>query len=652
MRKYFLGLVLFLVCNTIDAQSYKLQSPDGHLKLSIYIEEQLRWDLSYDENTLIENGDFSLMLNNEMLFKDKVKPLKAVQSNKKELIESVVPVKFKQLQTEYNMLLLHFRNKVSLEFRLYNEGLAYRLVLGQKETLIVGSEDINITFPERCEVYFPKEDKLQSHYERMYIHSRLDSIKENSFASLPLLVKTKEGINILITDADLYDYPNMFLQKGEGNTLKSLFPKAVLEARAADRGADRNEVITKEAAYIANTQGSRPLPWRVFAIAKEDKQLLENQMVFNLSRKEERDFSWVKPGKVAWDWWNNNNIYGVDFKSGINTETYKYYIDFASDFGLEYIILDEGWSASTVDILNCNNDIDVPALVEYGKSRNVKVILWVLWKPLYENIDKVLSLYQQWGVAGVKVDFMQRADQQMVNIYHDIASKAADYKMLVDFHGAFKPSGLSRAFPNVLSYEGVKGLENTKWSKLITPGHDLTLPFIRMVAGSMDYTPGAMVNRQEENYWISWSQPMSMGTRAHQVAMYIAYESPLQMLADNPSNYRKEAETTRFISKLPVVFDETFAIDACIGDYLVIARKKGSQWFLAGLNGAEERDVEIELSFLKQLNWNAEIFMDGLNANTHAEDYRLVNKRIGNEETLKVKMAKGGGFVVIFSPIE
>jgi len=650
MKKSISLFVLLLLSIGAFAQQFKMKSPDGKIELSVTIQQHIEWSLKYEQSELVKKGSFSFVVNENVDLANNLKIKTNKQNLSVENVECLVPTKFKFLQVSYNKLLIDFKNNFSVEFRLYNDGFAYRPITKLKPELTVLNEDISIEFPDNCNTFFPKEESLMSHFERLYIKSGLNAIKENSFASLPLLLQTKEGIDMVITDADLYDYPCLFLEKSGNNSLKSKFPKAVLETVPTEHNPDRNELITKEAPYIAKTVGTRTFPWRTFAIAAQDKKLLENQMVYNLSRTGKAGFEWVKPGKVAWDWWNANNIYGVDFKSGINTQTYKYYIDFASDYGLEYIILDEGWSESTTNLLESRPELDIPELIAYGKSKNVGIILWVLWKPFYENIEKTLDKYEKWGAVGVKVDFMQRADQQMVNIYEEIAQKAADKKMMVDFHGAFKPSGQSRAYPNVMSHEGVKGMENAKWSADITPDHNLDLPFIRMVAGPMDYTPGAMVNKQKENFAISFNQPMSMGTRAHQAALYIAFESPLQMLADNPSNYRKDKEYTRFISRIPSVWDQTIGIDGKVDDYLVVARKRGNNWYLGALTDWTEREFEIDLSFLEEGNYKVEMIQDGVNANTWAEDYKLTSSTLNKSGKLKIKMAKGGGFVAILKP--
>jgi alpha-glucosidase len=487
-----------------------------------------------------------------------------------------------------------------------------------------------------------------SHYERMYLKTTIDSIKSDDFCSLPVLFQKEGGVNLFFSEADLFDYPNLFLRKANDNEqFKAIFPHVVLSIDIKD--SDRNERITSEAEYIALTSGNRTFPWRIFALAEKDADLVNNNMIYELSSPLKiAAADWIKPGKVAWDWWNDSNIYGVDFQSGINNETYKYYIDFAAKFGLDYIILDEGWSKTTTDIMNCQPQINVPELVEYGKPKNVGVILWTLWKPLDSNMDSVLNLYEKWGVKGIKVDFMQRADQYMVNFYERVAGEAASRHLLVDFHGAFKPTGMQKAYPNIVNYEGLKGMENTKWSRLITPEHNLTLPFTRMVAGPMDYTPGAMDNAHEKYFSIRWSRPMSMGTRCHQVAMYVVYEAPLQMLADNPSNYYKEEETTAFIAQIPTTWDTTIVLDARIGEWILLARKKADKWFIGGMT-VREKTFNMDLSFLPKGVYEVEFMQDGINSDKNAEDYKHGKITITAPAKIQVNIHHGGGYAAIIT---
>ncbi|MGH9819517.1 MAG: glycoside hydrolase family 97 catalytic domain-containing protein, partial [Pyrinomonadaceae bacterium] len=369
-------------------------------------------------------------------------------------------------------------------------------------------------------------------------------------ASLPVLATTETGIDLWISEADLYDYAGMWVQGNSGKGLRAVFPNY---PASETRQSERDLRVTQRADYIAQTTGKRSFPWRVFGLAAQDKELLDSNIIYLLSEGTTDDFSWVRPGKVSWDWWNALNIYGVDFKAGLNTETYKYYIDFAAKYGLEYLIMDEGWSKAD-DLLSINPAINMPEILAYAKQKNVGVILWVPWIPLDKNMDAVFDAFQKWGVKGVKIDFMQRDDQKVVNFYERAAREAAKRKLVVDFHGSHKPTGMNRKYPNVLSFEGVKGMEHSKFDSLVTPEHDLTIPFIRMVAGAMDYTPGAMLNATQKSFQPDADRPVSQGTRCHQLAMYVVYESPLQMLSDSPSNYLREPVSMEFLSAVPTVW--------------------------------------------------------------------------------------------------
>lgn len=426
-----------------------------------------------------------------------------------------------------------------------------------------------------------------------------------------------------------------------------------METKPDPKRPIKDEIITKTADYIAKTNGERNFPWRVFTITQEDSKLVESNLVYKLSRPLELDETdWLKPGKVAWDWWNANNIYGVDFRAGLNTDTYKYYIDFAAKYGLEYIILDEGWSKSNTNLMEFNPDLNVKELVDYGEKKGVGVIIWMLWKPLDENMDTLLDKFSEWGVKGIKVDFMKRADQYMVNFYERVARKSAKRKLLVDLHGSFKPVGLRRAYPNLITSEGVDGLEVNKWASDITPEHNLILPFTRMVAGPMDYTPGAMTNANKKSFRPIFDSPMSMGTRCHQLAMYVVYESGLQMLADSPSNYYKEPESVEFISKIPVVWDETKVLDAKVSDYILIARKKDEKWYVGAMTDWEARTLEIDFDFLDKGNYRITIMKDGINADRNGMDFKKITKEITKDSQLNIKMAPGGGWAAIIEKIE
>jgi alpha-glucosidase len=476
----------------------------------------------------------------------------------------------------------------------------------------------------------------------------LDSVVSGRFCSLPALVESPAGTKILLTESSLEDYPGMWLTGPGHSTLTPVFPAY---PKTEEQTRDRDVKVTERYDYIARTSGPRTFPWRILMITQNDGELITNQMPWLLSPPcRIEDPSWIKPGKVAWDWWNANNIYGVDFKSGINTETYNYYIDFAAAYGIEYIILDEGWYVLG-DLLDVNPEIDVEEIVRYGTEKNVGVILWVIWKTLDDQMGEALDQFQDWGVKGIKVDFLQRDDQPMVNFYWKIAREAASRHLLVDFHGAYKPSGLNRAWPNVLTSEGVRGLEWNKWSDVITPEHDVTLPFIRMAAGPMDFTPGAMLNAQQKQFHAVFDRPVSQGTRCHQLAMYVVYESPLQMLADSPSNYMNEPECMEFLSEVPSVWDETIVLEAKTGDYVLLARRNGGKWFLGGMTDWTPREFTLDLSFLPKGKYDLELYEDGVNSIRYAGDFVKTSGQLSLNDPLKVRMFPGGGMAAVLTAI-
>lgn len=647
MFKRFLIAVLLYV-SFLNAYSQNVFT-NGKLEIHLKNLYPVEMDVYFDGKLIIEkiesNLEFSQLIPMEMGL-----PVLEESVVEKNFVDPV-PLKFKSQTVSYKRIFISISYNLGFEILMSENTLNYRWLVRFRNENKIKNEIMQFSLAGKDMSWFPKEESLISHYERLYLQKEVDSIGKGDFCSLPVLFEKESGPKILFTEADLYNYPGMFLEKSDSLSFKAKFPGYVIKTKPTEKRGDRNQIITADT-YISNFVGERSLPWRCFIIADDDADLLTNTTVYQLSRENKReDFSWVKPGKVAWDWWNANNITGVDFESGINNETYKYYIDFASEYGLEYIILDEGWSKTTTNIMECTPEIDVPELVKYGAEKNVGIILWTLWKPLNEKMEEVLDLYESWGVKGVKVDFMQRADQAMVEFYERTAKETAKRHLLVDFHGAFKPAGLRRAYPNVINYEGVKGLENVKWSKLITPEHNLTIPFTRMLAGPMDYTPGAMINTHEKNFAIRWERPMSMGTRCHQVAMYVVYEAPLQMLCDAPTNYYKEEETTRFISRIPTIWDSTIIFEAQIGSHLLLAKRNGEDWFIGGMT-VEPKEFEIGLSFLEEGKYEIQVMQDGINSDKNAEDYRFTVSEVSQSDKLKVEMHQDGGYAAIIRKME
>ncbi len=474
---------------------------------------------------------------------------------------------------------------------------------------------------------------------------------KKTFATLPAVIDYKGKLKIAITDADVRDYPGMYLYRPGNNNryhLKGMFAPVPSKTEQGGWGLFEKRVTAREN-YIAMTSGKRSLPWRVMVITDRDAHLAETDMIYKLASPAEIDGSWVKPGLVSWEWWNDWNLEGVDYKTGINNQTYKAYIDFASQNGIPYVIMDEGWS-DQFDLTLPVPGLDVPGLMKYAREKNVKLILWCVWFVLDNQMEKAMALFSQWGAAGVKVDFLDRDDQLLVDFQERCAKTAAKYHLMVDFHGCPKPTGLSRTFPNIINYEGVIGNEYNKFNsngKSPTPRHNVTIPFTRMMAGPMDYTPGAMRNSTESSYSVSNSTPMSHGTRCQQLGMYIVYDAPLQMLCDAPTQYEKYPDILAFLSKVPVSWDETTVPDGKIGEYIVTIRKKGQSWYIGGLTNWTPRDYTIDFSFLPEGSYSAEIFKDGVNADKLAEDYTHLTKTVKKGDKLTLHLAPGGGFAMV-----
>lgn len=643
-----IGLLMYVFGG--HSQNFELKSPDGRLEVHIENADKISWSVLLNGNVVIDKVVIGMEFSSAPSFGLNSRVKKHAVKNVSSVIYPAIPHKDAEIEDNYAELSIFFKEKFKLNFRAYNDGVAYQFVDEGKANRLVNAEQLSLTFPKETKSLFPEETSMYSHNERLYLDKTLAGISKDEFCSLPVVFITDDA-KVLLTETALHDYPGMFIRGNGTTTMDAIFPKYVLEAVPAPKGPDRNLLITKEADYMAKVTGNRAYPWRVFVIGNDDRTFVESNLTYQLANPTViEDTEWIKPGKVAWDWYNANNISGVDFESGLNTDTYKYYIDFAAANGIEYVILDEGWTKSTTEILDFNPQMDVPELIRYGKQKGVELILWVLWKPLDENLVEILETYKSWGVKGIKVDFMQRNDQYMVSSYERIAKECARLKLMVDFHGAFKPSGLRRMYPNVINYEGVKGSENNKWSDVITPEHNVTIPFIRMAAGPMDYTPGAMVNRQKDNFAISFERPMSLGTRAHQVAMYVVYEAPLQMLCESPSIYYKEQETVDFITRIPTVWDETVVLKGAIGDYIAVARRSGDRWFIGAMTDWEPRKMNLNLSFLGEGNFEMDVFKDGINANRFAEDYKRQTLDVDQQTEHVVEMAAGGGWSAIISP--
>lgn len=660
VKKIILTLAAALAVITVSAQKhYELASPDGSLKTDIEVAEgKITYSVLKDGKTMVSPSEIAMQLADGSAYDGSVKLRKAVRTTVDNVIASPF-YKKAEVNENYNSLTLVFKT-FDLEFRAFDAGVAYRFVSKSKTPFKVLSETARFSFPEDWNMYVPYvkdpkptlEEQFYNSFENLYAYGPLSSWDSGRIAFVPLMVEHPDGYKINIMESALMNYPGMFLYNGDADSsLEAMFAPYPKEIKQGGHNNLQGEVQSREE-YIATFDKAVSFPWRIVNVSSQDKEMLDNDLVWLLGEPADpqTDWSWVKPGKVAWEWWNNWHLTGVDFKAGVNNETYKYYIDFASKYGIEYVILDEGWAVKgKADLFNVVPEIDIAELVAYGAERNVGIVLWAGYWAFDKDMEKICSYYADMGVKGWKIDFMDRDDQIMVDFYRRAAEMAARYHQFVDFHGGFKPCGLNRTYPNVLNYEGVHGLEQMKWSKVGTDQltYDVTFPYIRMACGPVDYTQGAMRNYNYTWYKPCYVDPVSQGTRCHQLGMYMIFESPFNMLCDSPQQYEEEKECTEFIAKIPTVWDETLAVDGKVGDYIVMARRKGDKWYVGGLTGRAARKITLDLGFLGEGQWNVELFEDGINAERHAEDYRKTTGPAA--ETLEINMAPGGGFAAIFT---
>ena len=650
MKKRFAYLVcIFLLSSALlyaqKSKTYDLKSPDGNISVSVEAGNKLQWSVKHTGQQIIAPSAISLQLDDAVLGDH----ASVISTTTRKINDTLSAANYKKARIPdlYNEVTFHCKGDYGIIFRAYNDAVAYRFFLKRKTGVIVKNEEANFNFTEDYNSFIPiqwdyRDGKMfNSSFEALYHEIRLSQFPKDSLAFLPLLVEAGDK-KVVVLEADLEDYPGMYVDlNSTGKGLKGVYAPYPTEAHVVGF----NYIPTKREDFIAKTSGNRSFPWRIVVIAEHDKDLLNQDIVQKLAAPSRlQDISWIKTGLVSWDWWNSTNISGVDFKAGMNTPTYKYYIDFAAENGIPYIIVDGGWSIGE-DLMKVIPDVNLPEIINYGKNKNVGVILWSTWHNVMQQMDSVFPFYARMGVKGWKIDFIDRDDQVVVKSLYDIAKKAAEYKLLVDYHGAFKPTGLQRTYPNVIGNEGVKGLENYKWANEDQPRYTTTIPYIRMMAGPMDYTPGAMRNSTQADYRVVPDNPMSKGTRCNQLAMYVIFEAPLQMLSDNPTIYKKEKESTGFIAKMPTTFDETIALDGKVGEFAALARRKGTTWFVGVMTNWTARDLELDFSFLPDGSYEAEIFKDGINADRDATDYRREIVPVSKSTKMAVKLYPGGGWV-------
>ena len=657
IKSFLLILTTSLVTIVTSVQkTYTVTSPDGDIKAEVTVADgKIAYSVSKGESLLISPSEIAMTLADGTAYNGAIK-LQKSNTEYVDRVHNALLYKKAQVRENYNQLTLYFKT-FDLQFRVFDAGVAYRFVSKSKTSFKVVSETATFAFAQDWNMYVPYvrqhtetlETQYYNSFENSYANTPLSKWDKSRIAFLPLMVEGPDGCKINIMESDLLNYPGMYLYNSNADsTLEARFAPYPREVKQGGHNRLQGEVQTREE-YIAKYNGAVSFPWRIISISDEDKQMLDNDLVWLLGTPadSQADWSWIKPGKVAWEWWNDWHVTGVDFTAGVNNDTYKYYIDFAARNGIEYVILDEGWAVKgNADLFDVVPEINIAELVAYGAERNVGIVLWAGYWAFDKDMDKICEHYSKIGVKGWKVDFMDRDDQMMVDFYTRVARTAAKYHQFVDFHGAYKPCGLNRTYPNVLNYEGVDGLERMKSRREIDQiTYDVTFPFIRMAAGPVDYTQGAMQNVAYKYYTPNRTNPVSQGTRCRQLGMYVIYESPFNMLCDAPQYYDREKECTEFISKVPTVWEETVALDGKVGDYIVIARRKGNTWYIGGLTGHQERTVTIDLDFLGEGEWNVELFQDGINAARHGEDYKKTISPAG--KTLTVKMASGGGFAAV-----
>ena len=660
MKKIIISAVLCvcgLVAYAAAPKPQTLTSPDGKTTVTF---DKFKYSVDVDGKQILAPSAISMTLADGTVYGGDAKLVRTLRKT----VDQTVPThiyKKTEVRENYNEMTLVFK-AFDLVFRAYDNAVAYRFVSKSKVDFIVESEQAEFSFPGNWKAFvpycnnddegIPMEKRLECSFENTYEHIAIKDWQKDMPAFLPLVVEAPWGYKVAITEADLFAFPGLDIANVDGDTtLEGVHARYPKDIKQGGHNMLQGRIQTSED-FIARASAGQAFPWRAIQIAREDRELADSDVVFRLATPAaEGDWSWVKPGKVAWDWWNDWNLYGVDFRAGINNDTYKYYIDFASANGIEYVILDEGWAVNKqADLFQVIPEIDLEELCSYAEKKNVGIVLWAGYWAVNRDMEHVFSHFSKMGVKGFKIDFMDRDDAPMVDFYTNCAKMGAKYHMMCDFHGAFKPTGLQRTYPNVINFEGVHGLEQMKWEesdKQVV--YDVTIPFIRMIAGPMDYTQGAMRNATRDNYRPINTEAMSLGTRCRQLAEYVVLESPFNMLCDSPSNYMSEPECTRVIAEMPVTWDKTFVIDGKVGEYIATAREKDGKWYVGALTDWNERDMVLDFSFLPAGTYTMTVFKDGINADRAARDYKVETVTVKSGDKVSVHMAPGGGWLAKIS---
>jgi alpha-glucosidase len=639
---------------SVKAQQKEILSPNGKISVTLNTDKNFGFAVRLNNKPAFSIYDASLVVRDHEM--GKVSSVEPRSVN--EVQHPLVREKRAVVADRFNEITVTCKSKSGIILRAYDDGIAYRHFTRFKEdTVFVLNETATIRFAAGDSLYLPiircraeKDiDCFHTSFEDDFVHRGVSQVADSQLGYLPVYARTANGFSLSITESDLHDYPGMFVSGNQDspNSLKFRFPAYPLDVSVFG-DLFKQELVTRRADYLARTSGNREYPWRVFILGENDGDLINSDMVYRLASDcKLEDTDWIKPGKITDEWIVNSILYGVDFKSGINTNTYKYYIDFAQQFGLPYIFIDAGWCVPD-DFTKLNPEVSIPEIIKYAEEKKVGVWLWTSALTLKNNMN-YLPLFKQWGIKGIMADFMDREDQLMIRFQETVAQETAKNKLMLLFHGASKPTGLRKKYPNVINREGVMGHEFDKWSDRVSPEHNLIIPFTRMIAGPLDYEGGGMINGQKNDFRIVDPSPMTQGTRMHQLAMYIVYESPLQYLAGNISDYLKEHEYAAYYSRIPAVWDETVVLQGKISDYILIARRSGNDWWVGAMTDWTPRSLELELSFLDNGKYEAEIYKDGLNADVYAADYAAETRQVTSSDKLMVKMAPGGGWVGRFT---
>lgn len=657
MKRFYIFVLICALLSSCSAEgSYTLTSPDGEVVAEVNVGNGTTYSVAFDHKSILSPSAVAMRLEDgTMLGSGKVR--RVSQYSKSETIEPQFYFK-STIEDNYNALKVEFADRSAIEFRAYNDGVAYRFITNRKQAFTVQNEVAAFDFakPYNCWIAYnnltgTKKDNYFTSFEHRYKYLPINQIDAARLAFTPVVVDV-EGIKVVVAESDVENYPGMFISNADGDyILDGEFAPVPSEVVVGGHNKLQG-IVNARHNYIAKCEGSRTFPWRILIIAQDEKQLAASDIVYRLaSPSRVENTEWIAPGKVAWEWWNHWGLTDVDFKPGVNSATYKAYIDFAAEYGVEYVILDEGWATKYKnDLLDIVPEIDMEAILAYAESKGVGIILWAGYNAFNNDMERICEHYSKMGVKGFKIDFMDRDDQPMMEFYYRAAEVCAKHKLMVDFHGCAKPAGLNRTYPNVINFEAVFGLEQMKWSKpeVDMMEYDVTMPFIRMVAGPIDYTQGAMLNAIRSEYKPVNKRPMSQGTRCHQLAAYAVFFSPLSMLCDSPSNYRKNVECAEFIASVPTVWDETVVLDGKIGEYIVTARRSGEKWYVGGMTSWTPRTLEVDLSKLGiAAGVTVELFCDGKNAAKDATSYCRKAITLSESRTIKIELAPGGGFMVV-----